>query len=260
MRRSNTPMVDGLVSMMPAVCGPTDGLERLEVDVAVGQRRDLAHRAAAHRRGGRIGAVCRVRHDDLDASQVLAGLVVRTNHRDTREFALRTRHRRERDAAHAGHFLQHLLQLEQDLQHALPGRLGRQRMAIEQLRQHRVLVTRLRVVLHRARTERVEVRVDGEIELRQAREVAHRLQLRHFGQQRCRLAPQGGRNVDVDRRVRVLRVGAATRRGLFENQLLMHGRVLRQRPQRCAGISPSAGAYVSMSAGVRVSVAQTSSA
>ncbi len=59
-------------------------------------------------------------HDDLDAREVVARLVVRADHRHAGEFALRARHRRERHAAHAGDFLQHLLQFEQDLQDALP--------------------------------------------------------------------------------------------------------------------------------------------
>ena len=224
MWRSNTPIVDGLVSMMPAVCGPTAALSASRSMSPFGSVGISLHRAAAHRRGRRVGAVRGVGHDDLDAREVLAGLVVRTNHRHAGELALRARHRRQRHAAHAGHFLQHFLQLEQDLQDALPRRFRRERMPVEQLGQHRVLVTRLRVVLHRARPERVEVRVDGEVELRQAREMTHRLQLRHLGQQRRRWRGAGPSGTsDLDRHLRVLRVGAAAGRGVLEDQLFMHG-------------------------------------
>ena len=66
-----------------------------------------------------------------------------------------------------------------------PVRFRRERMAIEESRQHRELVARLRVVLHRARTERIEVRVDGEVELRQLGEVAHHFELADFRQHRA---------------------------------------------------------------------------
>ncbi len=228
---------------MPAVCGPTAALQRLEVDVAVRLRRDFLDRAAAHRRGRRVRAVRGIGHDDLDAREILAGLVVRANHRHAGKLALRARHRRQRHAAHAGHFLQHLLQFEQDLQDALPCRFRRERMPVEQLGQHRVLVTRLRVVLHRARPERVEVRVDGEVELRQAREVTHRLQFRHLGQQRRAGTAQRCRNRRLDGHLRVLRVGAAAGRGVLEYQLFMHGFACPGlRPRRGSCASPSASA------------------
>ena len=208
---------------MPAVCGPTAALSDSRSMSPLWQRRDFLHRAAAHRRGRGVGAVRGIGHDDLDAREVLARLVVRTNHGHAGKLALRARHRRQRHAAHAGDFLQHFLQFEQDLQDALPRRFRRERMPVEQLGQHRVLVTRLRVVLHRARPERVEVRVDGEVELRQAREVTHRLQLRHLGQQRRAGTAQCCRNRRLDGHLRVLRVGAAARRGVLEYQLFMHG-------------------------------------
>ena len=77
-----------------------------------------------------------------------------------------------------------------------PVSAGRQRVAREKLRQHRRRVARPRVVLHGARAERIEVRVDREVALRQARVVAHRVQLGHFRQQRrarCAAAPPGCR-------------------------------------------------------------------
>ena len=78
-------------------------LERGEVDVAVRQRRDLAHLHAAHRRGRRVGAVRRVRDDDLVPREVAARAVVGADHRDAGEFALGAGHRRQRDAGHPGH-------------------------------------------------------------------------------------------------------------------------------------------------------------
>ena len=170
--------------MMPAVRRTERLLQRLQVDVAVRQRGDFDDCAAAHRRGRGIGAVRGIRNDDLGALHVAARAVIRADHRDAGELALRARHRRQRDALHAGDFLQHLLQLEHAGEEALADRLRRERMPAEELRQHRELIARARVVFHRARAERIEVRVDREVQLRQAREVAHCLQLRHFRQRR----------------------------------------------------------------------------
>ncbi len=165
MRRSNTPSVEGLVSMMPAVLGTDSGLERLDIDVAFRVDGDFAHHTAAHRGGRGVGAVGRFRHDDLVALQIAARAVIGADHGDAGEFALGAGHRAQRHGLHPGHFLQHLLQLVHAGEKSLADALGRQRMARQQLRQHRVLIAGLRVVLHRARPERVEVRVDREVEL-----------------------------------------------------------------------------------------------
>jgi hypothetical protein len=53
--------------------------------------------------------------------------MVRADHRDAGELALRARHRRQRDARHAGHVLQHLLQLVEAGHDALPRRFRRER-------------------------------------------------------------------------------------------------------------------------------------
>ncbi len=89
------------------------GAQGLEIDVAVPVDGYLLHDTPAHRCGGRVGAVCRLGHDDLVAGQIAACAVVRTDHGHSGKFAVRARHRAERHALHARHFLQHLLQLEQ---------------------------------------------------------------------------------------------------------------------------------------------------
>ena len=66
-RCSNTPSVDGLVSISPAVCGPTAARKRVDVDIAVAIGGNFTYRAAAHDRGGGIGAVRRIRHQDFRA-------------------------------------------------------------------------------------------------------------------------------------------------------------------------------------------------
>ena len=184
MRRSNTPKRRGIGQHDAGGLRTDRALQRFQVDVAVRQRRNFHHRAAAHGRGRRIGAVRRIGHDDLGALQVAARTVIGANHRHAGELALRAGHRRQRHALHAGHVLQHFLQFIHAGEETLAHRLRRERMTAEELRQHRELITGARVVLHRARPERVEMRVDGEVQLRQAREVTHRLQLGHFRQRR----------------------------------------------------------------------------
>ncbi len=259
MRRSKTPSVLGFVSMMPAVAGDSAASSAAMSTSPFGQRRDLAHLHAAHRRGRRVRAVRGVGHDDLGAREVAARAVVGADHRDAGELALGAGHRRQRDAGHAGHVLQHFLQLEEACHDALPRRSLRQRVPSQEARQHRERIAGPRVVFHRAGAERVEVRVDAEVELREPRVMPDRLQLRHLGQRRRLPAPEclghvGGLGC------RILRRRAAPRAREFEDQRFglahHHGHAAFGRPSA----RPSARAYDSMSARVRVSVAQTRSA
>jgi hypothetical protein len=239
--------------------GPrTDGLaQRVEIDVAARERRNLAHRAAAHRRGRRVRAVRGVWNDDLGAREVAARAVIGADHRDPCELALRARHRRQRDTAHARDVLQHFLELVQALEHALPGRLGRKRVPTEQLRQHRILVAGPRVVFHRARAERVEVRVDREVELREPREMTHGLQLGHSGsgggvaRRRCS-------GIDAANSA-VGNWAAAVRPGIECSKISFSCICSPQAAVAFCSTSASAAAYRSISPAVRVSVAQTSS-
>ena len=110
-RRSNTPSVDGLVSMMPAVFGPTAARSAVEIGVAISSHGHFAGNAAAHGRGRRIGAVRGLRHDDLIARQITARAVIGANHRHAGELSMRPGERTQRHAAHAGDRLEHFLQL-----------------------------------------------------------------------------------------------------------------------------------------------------
>jgi hypothetical protein len=149
-------------------------LQRLDIHVAIGIAGNLLDDESAHGRGCRVGAVRRLRHDDFGACRITARSVVGTDHRHAGKLALRAGHRRETDGRHPRDLLQHLLQLMHARQKPL--RLRPQRMSAQELRQHRVSVAGLRVVLHRAGTQGIEMRVDGEIHLRQAGEMTHRLQ------------------------------------------------------------------------------------
>src|SRR5580692_7593746 len=84
--RSNTPRVDGLVSMMAAVAGPTAACR------ASRSMSPLASQAISLTVQPHIAAV------------------VGADHGDTGKLALRAGHRREAHGLHAGDFLQHLLE------------------------------------------------------------------------------------------------------------------------------------------------------
>jgi hypothetical protein len=85
------------------------GSQSVDLDVAVRVAGNFLDAAAAHRRGGRVRSVRRLRHDDFSARQVAARSVIAADHRHTGELALRTRHRRQTDALHAGDVLEHVL-------------------------------------------------------------------------------------------------------------------------------------------------------
>ncbi len=163
-------------------------LQRGEIDVALPVGRDFLDRIAAHHRGCRVGAVRGIRHQYFGACALAARVVVSADHRYTRKLALRARHRRQAHPGHAGHVLQHFLQLEQAGEESLPGVGGRSGVARQELRQHREMVASARVVFHGARAERVELRIDREVLARQVGVVAHRVELGYLRQQRPRRA------------------------------------------------------------------------
>src|SRR5688500_3933250 len=93
-------------------------------------------------------------------------------------------------------------------------------MAAEELRQHRERITGARVVLHRARAERIEMRVDGEVQLRQPSEVTHGLELGHFRQSRTLATAKLLGHFGGSSRLRILPGGAAPGARMFEDQRL----------------------------------------
>ena len=97
--------------MMPAVFGPTAARSASRSTSPSASDRHFTRHAAAHGRRRRIGAVRRLRHDDLVARQIAAGAMIGTNHRHAGELAVCAGQRTERHAAHAGDGLEHLLQL-----------------------------------------------------------------------------------------------------------------------------------------------------
>jgi hypothetical protein len=147
--------------------------DRVERDAAtlVGlQRHDLV---ADHRRRGGIGAVRRIGHDDRRALGVAALREIRFRDQQRGQLGVRAGRRVERERGHAEERGQAALELPHYGQRALRERVGRVGMQIAHRRKVGQRVVDARVVLHRARAERIERRVDAERLLREPREVAH---------------------------------------------------------------------------------------
>ena len=180
--------------------------QRLDVDVAIIQCWNLAHRVATHHCGGRVGAVRRIGHDDLASRRVAARIVVGADHRHAGELTLRPGGRDQRHRLHAGDVLEHLLQLVHARHEALAVCRRGMRMARQHAWQHRQGIARARIVFHGARTQRIELGVDREVLLRQPRVVTHRLHLRDLGQLR-RPAAQQCRGDTLQRRTVLRRLG-----------------------------------------------------
>ena len=148
----------------------------VDVDAAVLVGADLDDLVAAHRHRRRVGAVRGVRGEDLRAL-LAAVLVVGAGEQHAGELAVRAGGRLQRDVRQAGDLAQRALQLVHQLQRAL-GALGvLQRVQARVAGQRRDALVQLRVVLHRARAERVEAGVEVEVALREPVVVADDLRL-----------------------------------------------------------------------------------
>ncbi len=196
------------------------GAQVVEVYPAVRRRADLDDLVAGHRHRRRVGAVGGVGREHLRA--VLAAvLVVGAREQQAGQLAVRAGARLQRHVRQPGDLAQRLLQAEHQLERAL-GVLGvLQRVQARVAGQRRDALVQLRVVLHRARAERVEALVEVEVLRGQRRVVAHELRLGDLGQLGRRLTPCGGRQQLVERDLghveRRCREGAAALDRAFED-------------------------------------------
>src|SRR5205823_13062018 len=108
----------------------------------------------------------------------------------SRDLSLRSRGRLERHGVEAGDLGQDLLEPPLELERALRPVLVLERVEVAEPRQRDDALVHARVVLHRARAERVEAGVDSERARRQLAEMADDLGLGEPGQARRTLAPQ----------------------------------------------------------------------
>ncbi len=112
----------------------------------------------------------------------------RANQQDSRELAVRARRRLQRDRLHAGDVEQTLLQQIDDFENALRQRLRPVRMRLCQPLDPGHKLIHARVVLHRARAQRIHPQIDRVVPRRESCEVANDLDLAQLRQQPRRLA------------------------------------------------------------------------
>ena len=107
-----------------------------------------------------------------------------SNHHQAGHFAVGARRRVQADFRQAGDFLQEFAEGVQQFEHTLhliDRLIG---MQVGERRHGRRTLVQPRVVLHRTRTQRIEVGVDAERAMRELCEVPHQTQLRHFWKRR----------------------------------------------------------------------------
>ncbi len=110
------------------------------------------------------------------------------NQQDARELAVRARRRLQRNRIHAGDLDQALLQQVDDFKNSLRQRFRPIRMRLGQPLNPRHKLIHARVVLHRARAQRIHPQIDGVVPRREPREVANDFDLAQLRQQPGRLA------------------------------------------------------------------------
>ena len=173
---SNRPSVLGLVSIRQATSRVGLRAQVLDVDAAVGVGRDLDDLEAGHRDRRRVGAVRGVGRQHLVA-RLAAVLVVGARQQHAGELAVRAGGGLQRDVRQTRDLCQRALQAPHQLERALRALGVLQRVQARVAGQRGDALVQARVVLHRARAERVEAGVEVEVALGDADVVAHELGL-----------------------------------------------------------------------------------
>ena len=148
---------------------------------------------AAHGGRGRVGAVCRVGHDDFYALMVAPALVVGADYHKACQFAVRPGIGVEGKGVHAAHFGKHGCEVVIQMQATLQGFGGLRGVHVGKAGQSGNLLIDFGIILHRATAQGVEARVYAEVVARHVCIMACRRQFIHFGQRcRCFLTQQVG--------------------------------------------------------------------
>ena len=189
MLASKIPSVLGFVSIRQATSLVGLGAQVLDVDAAVGVGADLDDLVAGHRHRRGVGPVRGVGGEDLGALLAVVG-VEGLGQQHARQLAVRARAGLQRDVRQPGDLGQRALEVPHQLQGALGVRGVLQRVQPGMPRQRRDALVQARVVLHRARAEGIEARVEVEVALGELDVMAHELGLGHLGQARRLGAPQ----------------------------------------------------------------------
>ena len=234
------------------------GPEVVEVHPAVGVGADLDDRHARHRHRRRVGPVRGVGGQHL-GPDLPAVLVEGARQEHARQLAVRPGARLQRDVRQAGDLAQRALQVVHQLQRALRALRRLQRVQPRVTGERGDPLVQPRVVLHRARPERVEARVEIEVATRELDVVTDQLGLGDLGQARDGVTAQGRRQqlggLDLGNVERGRDERPAPRGALLEDRrraVALHRRgALRDHPEshgatRCASIPGSPWSLLSL--------------
>ncbi|GAN00232.1 hypothetical protein U91I_03897 [alpha proteobacterium U9-1i] len=194
--------------------------QRCDIDAPVFRARHFIDAEPARRRRRRICAVRGARHQHALAHVGLATRFKRgADRQHAAKFAVRAGLRRKRHGGHAGERHQPMRDLIHQFERALDrgGRL--QRMQIRETFHARDALVQARIVLHRARAEREETKIDRVILLRQTHVMADRFGLGEPRQSQRRFPLQAAERILTAFRLRQIN---ARRLGVtdFKDQLL----------------------------------------
>ncbi len=168
--------------------------------------------------------------DDHLVAAMAALEMVRTRDQQTGELAMRAGRRMQRHGVHAGDFRERRFEPRHQFERALAQMRGRARMKLREACQRCNLVVQHRIVLHRARTERVEVRGLRKVELREPDKMANHLRLADFGKARQIVAAQlGAKKLDG--------LGGGARSGRQINAAAAPGRVFENQRLQAAALA-----------------------
>jgi hypothetical protein len=152
-------------------------IEHLGVKDPVRSALDLDDLHPVEGRARRVRAVRGIGDEDAHALAVTARAVIRLNHHHPHELALGARCRLKGHTVQTRDLGQRHLQLVCERERPLNGRFRGQRVYVHKAWKLCRHLVQLRVVLHRARPERVEARVDSVVPLGQASEVTNHVEL-----------------------------------------------------------------------------------
>ena len=159
------------------------GAQVVDVDAAALVGGDLDDLVAGHRDGRGVGSMGGVRSQD-PVARLAPVLVVGTGQQQPGQLTVRAGRGLQADVRQAADLRQRALQQPHQLEGPLGALRRLQRVQPRVARQRGDALVQLRVVLHRARAERVEARVEVEVAARDAVVVAHDLRLADLRQRR----------------------------------------------------------------------------
>ncbi len=155
-------------------------LHLLRVDGAIVARRHFLDAVAEKRGRRRVGAVGGGR-DEHDRAGIATGFQRGLDRHHAAEFAMGAGLGADGHGVQAGELEQPAAHLGDQVERAGDGRRRLQRVDVGEAGEPRHLFVEARVVLHRARSQRIKPGVDGVVLLAEAHVVAHRLRLGEAG-------------------------------------------------------------------------------